>query len=323
MRPSFESSSYEALLVEQAEVQAEKFQGRTLTHYSQLIFPTQHLPKPRGSAVVDFVEPIIGKVGQVTLGVLLEGLSEAKNGQSIHWVDMGGGRALPMRQLGAKANIKSKIAMTNVDLFNYNLNGLEPDELEYLESIAPGMTDKSAEPEFISHNIETVALKSQADIITAIETMQYLNDPIGALANWYNQLADNGIVFIAAQHEWPDWVRFKETNPDNDESPIKLLLEELTRTSVNYAITNEADWPNGLRPIAKPDNFRIMALQKKPGTVMRVNMPPQEVWSNNLGYKAVYYGSSLEASRPIVEVDVSIDKKLGLKAVDSLHTLSL
>ena len=318
MRTSFETPSYDALLVEQAAVQAEKFQGRTLTQYSQLIFPTQHLPKPRGSAVVDFVEPIIGKVDQVTLGGLLEGLSEVKNRQPIHWVDMGGGRALPMRQLGAKPNIKSKIAMTNVDLFNYNLNGLEPDELEYLESIAPGMTQPFTEPASIKDDVETVSLEIKADLITAVEVIQYLNNPIGALANWYNQLADNGIAFVATQHEWPDWVRFKQTNPDNDVSPIKLLLEELTRTSVNYAITNEADWPSGLRPVVEPDSFRIMALQKKPGTFMRVNMQAQEVWTNDYGYKVVTYCASAEASQIIIEETAASDNSLSGATINSL-----
>jgi hypothetical protein len=55
MPTGFEEPKRNALIAEQATVQAEKFQGRLLGEYTNSIFPDQSWHKPRGSAVVDFV----------------------------------------------------------------------------------------------------------------------------------------------------------------------------------------------------------------------------------------------------------------------------
>jgi hypothetical protein len=186
MPAGFEVPSRDTLIAEQALVQAEKFQGRLLREYDNYIFEGQTWREPRGSAVTDFVKPFIGD-SEASLEAVLQGVCEAKSGQKVSWVDMGGGRALPMRQLASAVDKKPWLQMTNVDLFNFGLEGLEPSEAEYLEGLAPGMTKSESEPTLIEANVETVSLPASADIITSVETMQYLNDPLEALADCCNQ----------------------------------------------------------------------------------------------------------------------------------------
>lgn len=321
MSTGFEIPSHEALITEQAAVQAEKFQGRLLAEYSGYIFPGQSWREPRGSAVVDFVRPIIGDAERATLDGVLEGLSEAKVGEPVNWVDMGGGRALPMRQLGSMPSFKQRLNMTNVDLFNFGLEGLKPDELEYLKDLAPGMTEPDAEPALITDNIETVQLPAPADIITSVEAMQYLNNPLEALTNWYNQLSDNGIMIVATEHDWASWIRYNREpgSSKRDETPAKHLLEELSRAGINYAVTDESDWKSGVRPNLDPNRVRIMAIQKKPGTSLRVTKPVTEVWVNPYNFKAVYYETPADGFSPTVEaVRADTSKALGAVTLGTL-----
>jgi hypothetical protein len=316
MSTSFETPDYDALIAEQATVQAEKFQGRLLADYSSYIFPGQSWREPRGSAVVDFVRPIIGDVKRATLDAVLEGLSEAKSGEPVNWVDMGGGRALPMRQLGSMPDFKQTLKMTNVDLFNFGLEGLKPDELEYLEGLVPGMTQPETEPVLITDNIETVKLPEPPDIITSVETMQYLDNPLESMANWYNQLTDNGIMIVATEHDWASWIRYNREPGirERDETPAKHLLEELHQAGINFAVADEEDWESGFRPDVDPNRVRIMAIQKKPGTSLRVTRPVTEVWVNPYNFKAIYYEAPTGESSSAVEV-VRTDAPAALGAI--------
>lgn len=313
MRTSFETLSYDALLVEQAEVQVEKFQGRTLTHYSQLIFPTQHLPKPRGSAVVDFVKPLIGDIKTVSLETVVKSICEANNSNLAYWVDMGGGRALPMRQLATHPYFQRRLKMINVDIFDYGLDRLSSDELRYLEGLAPGMTEVNSEPILISDNIETVKLSEPADLITCIEVMQYLDNPLEALSNFYNQLNDNGIMFVATQHEWADWIQYDKglIGQQYFETPVEHLLKALSHAGINYAVTSESDWKSGLRPKIEPSQVRIMAIKKKPHTKLLINNSVTNVRINPWNFKSTYYDYSEEGLVKVESLKSESGKKLG------------
>lgn len=119
-----------------------------------------------------------------------------------------------------------------------------------------------------------------------------------------NQLADNGIMLVATEHDWASWVRYQREpgSPDRDETPAKHLLEELSRAGINYAVTDESDWQSGVRPDVDPNRVRIMAIQKKPGTSLRVTKPVTEVWVNPYNFKAAYYEAPTTETTPVVEV---------------------
>ena len=314
MSTNFEIPSHGALLTEQAAVQAEKFQGRLLDEYSNYIFPGQGGTDPRGSAIVDFVRPITGDTEEVTLDKVLDGLLETRPKGSVHWVDMGGGYALAMRQVGATIGRDSRLRMTNVDLLDCDLEGLAEDKIAYYEGLVPGIAKSEAAPVLITDNIETVTLPEPADVITSVETVQYLNDPLKALSNMYNQLADNGIMFVAADHDWPGWISY---SGEQDETPMKHVLEELTRAGINYAVTDESDGRSGVRPDVDPNCFRRMAIQKKPGTLLRVTKSVTEVWKNHYHYKIAYYEAPTTESSPVIEV-VDVHTALGALSLENV-----
>lgn len=303
MSASFEAPSHDALIAEQETVQAEKFQGRLLAEYSSYMFPGQNWREPRGSAVADFVRPFVGDTERVSLNGVLKGLIEAKAGELVNWVDMGGGRALPMRQLASTADFSQRLKMTNVDLFNFEFDGVKPEELEYLEGLAPGMTTPDAEPTLINDNIETVQLPEPAELITSIEAIQYLNNPLQAVVNWYNQLSDNGLLFVAAEHDWASWIRYSRDTGSNsrDETPVGSFLKELSRAGINYAATSESDWASGIRPDLDPERIRILAIQKKPKSLLKVSKPVTDVWVSPYNFKAAYYEAPTDEASHIIE----------------------
>jgi hypothetical protein len=287
MPTKFETPQYDVLLAEQDAVQAGKFQGRLLTDYNDCMFPTQDWQEPRSCAVTDFVRPYCDDDKRVSLEGVLRGLSAAKS-QPVNWVDMAGGRGLAMRQMAVGGH---NLRMTNVDLFDFGLAGLDADELVYIDQKSPGSLADAAAPHLIRADVETVQLPEPADIITCTEAVQYLNNPLAAVANWYNQLADNGLLVVSAEHEWAGWIRYTHEpgKMDWDETPSAHLLAELGRTAVPHAATYEPDWHAGMRPDFDPTRFRTLALQKQPGTRMAANADVNEVWVNPYNYKAIYY----------------------------------
>lgn len=288
MPTTYQAPSYESLLAEQADVQAAKFQGRLLRDYNSYIFPGQSFREPRSCAVTDLVRPLIGTY-TVSLEGVLAGLHERKeDAVPVHWADMGGGRGLAQRQAASDPALQGKIAYTNVDLFDYGLDGLDEEEMAYLDQKFPGITDPAAEPTLVRDNAETVILPKKADLITSVEGIQYLHNPLGALSNWYNQLKDEGLLIIATEHTWPSWIRYDRSAGEECPPLAEHLLQQLGRAGITFAATEEADWKNG-RPELRPSWVRTLAIQKKAGTLLTAHFNPTEVWSNGYSYKATYY----------------------------------
>lgn len=303
MPSGFEVPGYEDLVAEQALVQAGKFQGRTLSEYEYRMFPGEKWLVPRSSPTSDFVRPLVGDAKRITLKGVLEGLGRLRADDTIEWYDMGGGRALAMRQLRADPVMRERFSMTNVDLFDYGLNNLLSEELEYLEKLAPGMTDPVTEPTLLRANAETVVLPKPAGFITCLETMQYLNNPLAAIANWYNQLDDDGLLIVAAEHDWASWIRYnRHSEIREDEVPMKHFLEVLTQAGIQHAATSQSDWDGGFRPVQYPEEVKILTVQKKPQTAIEVNRSLTEIWVNSQNYKAAYYETSTENRLPLIQV---------------------
>lgn len=296
----FEKPTHEKLVAEQESVQREKFQGRLLDEYSAYIFPTQEWRMPKSCAVTDLLRPIcIGD--KVSLIGVLEGLHIAKQDSPVHWADMGGGRGLAMRQLASMPDSSQKYAMTNVDLFDYGLDDLEKNSIDYLEQLAPGMTDAQVSPRLILDDVESVTLPEPADIITSIEAIQYLNNPLASISNWYNNLADNGILLIATEQDWSHSLGLEDTNC-YDETASLHLIQQLEESGVTYAATYEIDWDNGTRPLLDPNAFRILAIQKKPGTEMVVHSDVVDLWTSPHHYKASYYQKPDDSMPSVLDI---------------------
>lgn len=241
----------------------------------------------------------------MSLEGVLQGLYVAKGGTPVSWVDMGGGRGLAMRQLLSSEDNRERFVATNVDLIDYGLDGLTPHDNEMLDTKYPKMLDRASAPYLLQADCETVVLPDAADIITSVETVQYLDNPLAAMANWYNQLADNGIMLISAEHDWSSWIRYA-TNAEQrgvDNAPMEHLLEQFDAAGIRYAVAYESDQESGLRPRVDLGQFRNLALQKKPNTTMVIASEVDEVWCNDWGYKAIYYSNTSASTSPVSVID--------------------
>lgn len=301
MPANHEAPLIDDLVEEQRDIQSRKFQGRLLGGYSGLMFPDQHWLRPSPSAVSDFCAPYcIGE--RVTLEGVLGGFHSLRN-EPVRWVDMGGGRGLCMRQLGADPETRSWLQMTNVDLFNFGLVGLDPKELEYLEMLAPNSSDDTAAPQLIQEDITKVILPEPATIITSIEAVQYLQDPLVAVCNWYNQLEAHGLMIIATEHDWSSLVHFAREpgGVDMHDAPTEHLLCALESAGIPFAATHESDWENGIRPRLYGDRFRTLVIQKVPDTRLILNSAVTRLWNNPFDYKIVYYEAPATSAGSIIE----------------------
>lgn len=296
----FERPGLIEIQAEQQLVQADKFQGRMLKEYNSRAFPGQGYRRPVSSAASDIVRPLCDDE-RVTLEGVIEGLYENQGeNRPVSWVDMGGGRALPMRQALSLPQLEGKFTATSVDLFDYGLKGLASEELEFLETTQPGMTDDQNRPEVVIGNIEEISLSKPADLITSVEAVQYLNDPVAALANWYNQLNDGGVMVVATQHDWASWVRYAK-EPECQklrDTPTEHLVHELGKTGIDFAAVDEPDMEWG-RPKLNPNRFSTLIVRKRAGTSMTVHAEVEEVWVNPHQYKSVYYETPAITGKPV------------------------
>jgi len=200
--------AFKRLVVEQEKIQLTKFQGRTADEYDQGIFLGRHGGRiPETSEVEEFLISRLGK-SAISLEGALERMA-SKSGGMVRWADMAGGRGLALRQMKLSPKLNGHIETTNVDINNYDLSGLETKELEHLEKKFPGITKDMVRPKFILANAETVQLPTPADLVTSIEAVQYLDHPIAALCNWYNQLKENGLMIVSTEHKWSGWIRYE------------------------------------------------------------------------------------------------------------------
>jgi hypothetical protein len=276
--------SFDELRAEQARVQAGKFQGRLLSGYNGDIFPGHTFKE--GCAVADFMRPYAAG-DTVSLETVLDGMSE-RAGRQIHWVDMQAGRSLAQRQYMLDPARRERVAATAVDLFDYGLEGLDEEEIAFVKEVANG-----PKPNVIIADAQEVVLDRPGDVITCEEGIQYLDDPLRAIANWYNQLAAAGFLFISRGGDWASMVGYDFSSIPyglrEDQSPIADMLDELAAAGVPFEATKTSDWASGHRPLLNPGEFRSLVIQKVPGTQMMVNTTPSFINSSYSDHKNPLY----------------------------------
>lgn len=281
---------------EQQAVQKGKHRCRSIEEYEQNIFPNRLYKIPSTSPVEKFIDNYCGS----TISGLEDLFSNltTRAGSSVNWVDIGGGLGLAMHQLARFDRVRENVTMTNVDLLEHNIGDLSPEENEFIDVKYPGVIDKATAPRFIKANAETATLPQPADVITSIEVSQYLNNPLAALCNMYNQLTDNGIMIIGAEDRWSKGIRFEGTG---DLSPLEPFLSLLQNEQISFAVSDgsydpilEESYPLFLAR----KGFRNMVIEKKPGTSMLLRAPVKRILRFRYGYKAVYY----EQGGPVVEI---------------------
>lgn len=299
--PRFTPSSFEELRAEQEFVQGFTHRERRISEYDEMLFPSLYSPN-RSDAITDFLSPYCNE-DELSISGILRSMADARQ-RPAHWADMGGGYGVALRQAVVEPASRGKIRTTNVDLLALKLAGLGPATLKNLDRLSPGILDDEAVPQFIQANAETVCLPEKADFVTAFELKQYLDHPLGAFCNWYNQTADDGFLAISTDHNWSAAIRYQGSPTPG--LPMKHVLKELRRNEVPFAACTIQDARDGRR-LYDPTTFRVLAVQKKAGTLLRINMQPARVTHNKpyLGYKQVRYQRIEHRSQPVSVVTIA------------------
>jgi SAM-dependent methyltransferase len=282
-------------------------------HKHACLFPGRGWKVSASTPVSEFLD-VITPGGADSIEDLLRSQSTGLS-TTQHWVDMGSGRALAMRQLALFPEFQENISMSSIDLIDYGLKGLSDDELVYLEDVSPGITNFASgnAPKQILANIESVQLTHPATLITSVESLQYLNNPLEAICNWYNQLEDNGILVVSSEHDWASWIRREGEVIEPDIRLMANFLEKIGAEGIQYAQAYDLNI-EGRKVHEDKNKIRDLVIQHKSGTELRLALPLTDVWINPYDYKAAYYSFS-EVSAPVEVVHTEAIKGIGRQAI--------
>lgn len=273
------------LLEEQSHIQVDKMRTRGLLKYNAIIF------SPLYTNIFTFVDAVVPDAQN--LEGVLEGLAIRHSPRKVHWADMAGGFAISMRQVaqGLAGADAAKIAMSCVDLFDWE-EEFDEDGIKKISELH-GVDMRDKQPNLIVANAETVDLREPADVITSVEGIQYFHNPLAALANWYNQLNENGLLFVARSRLLPWSGNVTQADTTNEQTLFTRVFDNLTQNGVSFV----AEGPGGK---GDPD-FSLLALRRKEGTRLQQNAEVLQVTTDTDDYKVVVYTSD----SPALEVVLS------------------
>jgi SAM-dependent methyltransferase len=122
--------------------------------------------------------------------------------RSVVWVDVGPGYQVALRQ--GKRDFPGLVTY-GVDVVNWGeelkanperAKTYEKDLRKYLELGEENIFDDKYRPEMILQPMEEARLPEPADLITALSSLSFADDPLQSLANLYNQLKPEGVLLV-------------------------------------------------------------------------------------------------------------------------------
>lgn len=285
----FEQQSIsEGLLKEQSIVQNDKNNNRLLRQYNGYIFLGARFSKGTNtSEVEEFVKENINKSVSNIEGLLTAMNKNLK--RRVNWTDMGGGFGLAQRQALIDDKLRKSVNTVNVDIFRREMNELKPEDVDYLKDRFPSILDPEKDPIFIQADVETVKLKEPADLLTSVEVVQYLDNPLRTLVNWYNQLSPEGLMVVSAEHTWSDWIRYEDTVVLGGDNPLKLFFDQLEKNGIPFSFSQECY--ERRRSVQRRNNGRFcnLVIKKMPNTEINLLAEVTDIWTNPHSYKVVFY----------------------------------
>lgn len=268
-----------ALVNEQMRVQATKTRFRSLELYNEHVF----------TGVGQTVMRLIGRTapGANSINALLDGFAEQR-GADTHWADMGGGFGIAMRQAARlrREDAKQRINMTLVDLFDWEK---QTEVLPITRDIEESDYEPVHRPFVLEGDVDRVQLEEPADLITSIHVMQYLNDPLASISNWYNQLNDNGLMVISGEDHWSTTIGDTATRHGE---PFQGIFEHFVENGISFATDVRI-------PTNDRGRFTKLAVRKKSGTILVPCVTPEPpVIDPTTDYKRITY--------PIAETPIEV-----------------
>lgn len=268
-------------------VQLDKTRSRTLSRFNSLVFKREWDSEVEQSDTTDrFIDEYCGQ-GVKTFDRLVARISDLR-GRPMVWAEMGGGGAIAMRQITSLPGMREKMTTFNVDILDFDDRNVDIKALKEIATTTPRALRPENKPTLIKSNIEDVILPKKADLITFVASTFYLDNPLKAICNGYNQLADYGLLMVMSEEKWSDWIKSEGNIYTSDVGPMNHFLEELNTSGIAVA-TNGRQNKNANRV------FNLMMVEKRPGTELELAVKPVDAWNCPNGYKAVYYenGSSV------------------------------
>lgn len=290
--------SFDLLVAEQAAVQANKERGRELWQYDRYLFQGSDYLPPKTSKTIELLGAISS--GELSISGILEGLQQANPDEQIRWTDLGGGRAVALRQMAYQ--YPARYDLTNIDLCDHGLDSLPYTRRRELEEKFPGIADPAHQPRFVQDDIQATQLEQPAHLLTSVENVQYLDNPLGFLANTYNQLHEGdentkngGVMVVTAEHRWSDnffYPDLSDKEYDQELHPMKDFCSTLSAAGIRYAVSKGSYNPKYPDKVG-PREISTLAIQRKAHTALKTDIAPIAIEANE-----PYYGSYKFVSYP-------------------------
>jgi SAM-dependent methyltransferase len=287
------------LVAEQTQTQAKKCRNRRLAEYSSYISNMTSMGERTNNTYLKelhrrFKIPIIqtaipsGADGKKRLvpfltprphcfKFLFDYLGRRFPAEALDWFDVGCGHGLALRE-HKLLNPGTKIRHHGIDFVPMDWENLE----SQVEALAPGK-ERAQWSAILDQNLDTMAWGDAtqlqfgpAHFISAIEVIQYVEDKLGAICHWFNQLKPGGVMLIATETDWSNWLRAPA-----DKYGQSLPVEDLLKIVPYMAqfCSQERSGNISTLLLFKPQRCGQLTLQCQ----------PESVWVNPYQEKATYY----------------------------------
>lgn len=273
----------------QLYIQEQKERGRSMSEYNRYLFNHFLYLRPQSKdfsyfGIQDFFKKITGSE-TVSLPEILERLSMLKQG-SISWTDIGGGLGIPMRELKRdRPELARKLKMNLMDLIDWNNKSLpiiNKIKARCKIELGKNILNDDFKPELFLGNAQTFNLPTKTDLVTSFESIQYIEDKLALIVNWYNQLEDGGFIIIASEHRWAKWIINKNNLSNSNENIFNNLIQTLIDSGISIAMNKDSESESN-------EFLRALLIQKKNNTTLNLNATMVEVWTNSEGYTMSTY----------------------------------
>jgi hypothetical protein len=202
------------------------------------------------------------------------------------WADVGAGYAIAMREMKRQHPEQSaRMQFTAVDLFDWDQERDRKSEKLARELSGRDILHAHFKPSYVVGDM-IGATPPQQNLITSIESIQYIEDKLGAIADWYNKLADNGLLIITAEHFWSREINVEGKDPFGDHVATIELIARLRAAGVQVAMMYQR----------QPFALRTLVVKKMPGSRLISLASPSRTYRNPRGYVFSYY------TEPLIEV---------------------
>jgi len=206
-----------------------------------------------------------------------------------------------MRQVAASGRFTpAELSTMAVDVIDWERGGAEDIMKRTRKELGRDVFADRYRPRFVIADATTAVLR-RPDLITSIEGIQYIPDKLRALASWYNQLADGGLLLVAAETRWPSWIRHESGSiVYSPPSILTTAARALQARGVRILAQGSRSFDD--EDLLHDANYVL--LEKLAGTRLVLRDTLRRTWTNPYGYEASYYGprvsgaSLLKVTRP-------------------------